>query len=288
MTISEYIDDAAVPHADEKIDPRLQGVPETLLWTLWNRACEARRPDAVLHDPMAQRLVEAIDYPFEDRLGPAHPLFSQVQGLRSLTFDRAVQDYVAHHPYATVVALGEGLETGFWRSDNGTLQWLSVELPEVAELRERLLPTHPRHHIVSGSVTDLSWLERVRDRDKGCIVTAQGLMMYLRPGDVRAVIAACAEQLPGGAMVLDSLPRWVTKATRQGKLKVGQLTIPAMHWSMAGDERDKLYSAHPGIADVRALTMPPGRGRMGALIERQHRIPLFRSISPAVTEVRFT
>jgi O-methyltransferase involved in polyketide biosynthesis len=36
-----------------RIDPGLEGVPETLLWTLYHRALEARRPDAVLHDPLA-------------------------------------------------------------------------------------------------------------------------------------------------------------------------------------------------------------------------------------------
>ena len=35
-----------------------EGVPETLLWTLYHRAVEARRPDAVLQDPKAIELVE--------------------------------------------------------------------------------------------------------------------------------------------------------------------------------------------------------------------------------------
>jgi O-methyltransferase involved in polyketide biosynthesis len=41
-----------------RIDPGLEGVPETLLWTLYHRALEARRPDAVLHDPLAVALVD--------------------------------------------------------------------------------------------------------------------------------------------------------------------------------------------------------------------------------------
>jgi O-methyltransferase involved in polyketide biosynthesis len=35
---------------------RLDPVPETLLWTLWHRAAEARRPDAVLGEPLAVEL----------------------------------------------------------------------------------------------------------------------------------------------------------------------------------------------------------------------------------------
>jgi O-methyltransferase involved in polyketide biosynthesis len=39
----------------------LGGVPETLLWTLYNRSIEARRPDAILTDPQAVALVDVID-----------------------------------------------------------------------------------------------------------------------------------------------------------------------------------------------------------------------------------
>ena len=41
----------------------LEGVPETLLWTLYQRAGEARRPDAVLRDPRAVEALAAIDFP---------------------------------------------------------------------------------------------------------------------------------------------------------------------------------------------------------------------------------
>ncbi|WP_414167283.1 class I SAM-dependent methyltransferase [Streptoverticillium reticulum] len=269
------------------VKPELTGLPETLLWTLWNRACEAQHTDPVLDDPMAGELVRALDYPFEQRLGPPHPLFSQVQGLRSLTFDRAVRQYTDRYPEATVVALGEGLETGFWRVDNGRLRWLSVDLPEAAALRRELLPEHPRVRILARSATDLRWLDEIDTPERGVIVTAQALMMYLHPEEVRGIVAACAERLPGGAMVLDSMPRWITGLTREGRIRIGRLTIPPMYWSMAPGERRTLYEVHPRITEVRPLTMPRGRGTTGRFIQYQHLVPLFRSISPAVTSLRF-
>jgi O-methyltransferase involved in polyketide biosynthesis len=36
----------------------LGGVPQTLLWTLYHRSVEARRPDAILVDPRAVALVD--------------------------------------------------------------------------------------------------------------------------------------------------------------------------------------------------------------------------------------
>jgi O-methyltransferase involved in polyketide biosynthesis len=62
-----------------------------------------------------------------------------------------------------VVALGEGLETQFWRVDNGCVRWLTVDLPEVIELRQRLLPEDARRQEVGCSVLERSWMDEVDD-----------------------------------------------------------------------------------------------------------------------------
>jgi O-methyltransferase involved in polyketide biosynthesis len=89
----------------------LSGVPETMLWTLYYRATEARRADAVLRDPKAVDLVDAIDLPFEERFGRAVEWQAQWQGLRARRFDVEVRRCLRDQPGGTVVALGEGLET---------------------------------------------------------------------------------------------------------------------------------------------------------------------------------
>lgn len=245
-----------------RVRPMLNGVPETLLWTLYNRAYEAGQRYPVLDDPMALRLLEDLDYPFEERFGRPNPFHSQAQGLRSRCFDLAVQEYLADRPRATVVALGDGLETGFWRVDNGLLNWLSVDLPEVAELRRTLLPASDRLRTLSRSATDLSWLDEIEDpQGRGVVVTAQGVLMYLRPAEVREILAACAERLPGGVLVLDTMARWLARGTVAGTSKVGTMTVPPMRWAMNPGERHKLRGAHPAIIGVRALRLPRGGAR---------------------------
>lgn len=191
-----------------RVRPMLEGVPETLLWTLYNRAYEAGQLYPVIDDPMALHLMADLDYPFEERFGRPNAFHSQAQALRSRCFDLTVQGYLRGHPEATVVALGDGLETGFWRVDNGRLTWLSVELPQVAALRRMLLPSSDRLRTLSRSATDLSWLDEIEDpAGRGVIVTTQGLLMYLQPWAVRKILATCAERLPGGVLVLDSMAR---------------------------------------------------------------------------------
>jgi O-methyltransferase involved in polyketide biosynthesis len=118
-------------------------------------------------------------------------------------------------------------------------------------------------------------------------VTTQGLLMYLEPAEVRKILAGCAERLPGGVLVLDSMARWLARGTVAGTSKVGSMTIPPMRWAMDPHERKKLRSAHPNITEVHALGLPRGRGAMGELIRIQHLTPGLRTLTPAMTLLRF-
>ncbi|MGW2374933.1 MULTISPECIES: class I SAM-dependent methyltransferase [Kitasatospora] len=263
--------------------PELERVPETALWTLWHRAVEARRPDAVLHDPVAVELVERIDYPFAERFGEV-ALVSQLQALRAACFDREVADFLGRHPRGTVVGLGDGLETQSWRVDNGRASWLSVDLPETARLRERLLPPDGRRRILACSATDHRWMDEVDpDPERGVLISTEGLLMYLRPTEVRELIAACAERFPGGALVLDAVPRWFSRRAVAGKLRDRHYTAPPMPFGMDADELGKLAGAHPAVTGVREVYPEGGRGLVRVVL------PLARWIKqrPSVVALRF-
>lgn len=87
---------------DGKIDAgALAGVSETALLTLNGRAYQARHPQAIIDDPMAIKLVDAIDFDFA-KFGRRK---GQEMALRSLAFDRATTGYLTRHPSATVIAV---------------------------------------------------------------------------------------------------------------------------------------------------------------------------------------
>ncbi|MFE0462472.1 class I SAM-dependent methyltransferase [Kitasatospora sp. NPDC058965] len=264
----------------------LAEVPETALWTLYQRAGEARRADGVLLDPAAVDLVDRIDYPFEERFGPAGGVQSQLQALRVACFDREVADFLAREPRGTVVCLGEGLETQYWRVDNGRAQWLSVDLPEMVALRESLLPAGPRQRYLAADATDLRWADEV-DRDHAVLITAQGLGMYLRPSRVRALIAGCAEQFPGGSLVLDAIPRWFSHLTLSGRMQSRGYQPPPMPWGMDAAEQPKLRTASPAVAAVRDVRPVGGRGLLRALLPVALAVPPIAARRPSVTVLTF-
>ena len=184
----------------------LTGVSETALWTLWNRASEALRPNRTVDDPLAVELIERIDYPYRQRFGVA----SQVVSMRAHAFDGAVRTFLESHPRATVIALGEGLQTSYWRLGRPAATWITVDLAPIVALREQLLPGE--EHIINfaGSAFDRSWMNLVPS-ESSPIIVAEGLFMYFDETTVYELIGDCARRFPSGTLVFDAAPNWFTR-----------------------------------------------------------------------------
>ncbi|QZT57789.1 MULTISPECIES: class I SAM-dependent methyltransferase [Mycolicibacterium] len=245
---------------DGKIDAgALAGVSETALLTLNGRAYQARHPNAIIDDPMAIRLVDAIDFDF-DKFGRRK---GQEMALRSLAFDRAATRYLSRHPAATVVALAEGLQTSFWRLDaaipDSRFRWVSIDLEPVIALRRRLLPDSPRITTLAQSALDYSWMDAV-DTTDGVFITAEGLLMYLQPDEAMDLITACASRFPGGQMIFDLPPTMVKKIAPKGMRSSARYRVPPMPFSLSPAQLAELVHTVPGIAAVHDLPMPRGRG----------------------------
>jgi O-methyltransferase involved in polyketide biosynthesis len=267
----------------------LAGVPETTLLTLYYRAREAASARPVLRDPKAIELFEAIDFDFLGRFGPTQPVSSRFIGLRAAAFDVQVRQFVAAFPGATVVVLGEGLETQFWRVDDGWVRWLTVELPETAAVRAALLPDDPpRRRMFAGSATDPEWLTAVGPAEH-VMVVAQGLLMYLPPKQVRALIARCAEAFPGGSMVFDTVPRRIAALVSSGRGPgMGGYRAPPMPWGVTPGRLVDELRRDPALGRVGLVDPPPsGDPASRTLLRLRGVLPTLRRHGPAVVRLDF-
>src|SRR5512143_32232 len=108
----------------------LHGITSTLLVPLACRALEAQRPDAIIQDPKALEIYNALGGSRDFLLGMSgHDLFASVMRVRQ--FDTFARSFLARNPRGLVVDIGCGLDTRFNRLDDGQMTWLGVDLPEV-------------------------------------------------------------------------------------------------------------------------------------------------------------
>lgn len=245
--------------AKDKVDAgALGGVSETALLTLNGRAYQAAHQKPIIHDPMAIRLVESIDFDFA-KFGRT----GQEMALRSLAVDRCAIAYLTSHPKATVVALAEGFQTGFWRLNSALpdaqFNWLSIDLPPVIDVRRRVLPHNPRITDLAQSALDASWMDHV-DSSNGVFITAEGLLMYLQPDEAMRLISACAKRFAGGQMFFDLPPVIVKKIARNGLRSSKHYRMPPMPFSLSIRQLEELVGTVPGVQAVHDVPMPKGRG----------------------------
>ena len=265
----------------------LTGVSETALLTLYSRATEARRPDAIIADPLAIELVDSLDYDFA-KFGATR----QDMSLRAKAFDLHTRRFFDSHPEATVVALAEGLQTSFWRLDDAIedarFRWLTVDLEPIIDIRRRLLPESPRIVTAAQSALDYSWMDRV-DAGAGVFITAEGLLMYLQPADALGLIERCANRFPGGQMLFDLPPAWFAGLSRIGMLRPSlRYQVPPMPFSLTVDQVAGLVETMSGLRVVHDLPLPLGRGAVfNAVVQNGYRFRLLNGVRGVLTLLEF-
>jgi len=271
-----------------RVPADLAGVPETALWNLYQRARAARGSALRLDDPKAVELVERIDYPFErfERTADPSGYASQWHASRARGFDREVRRFLTLHPEGTVVALGDGLETQFYRVDNGRMRWVTVDLPEMVTLRRQLLDEPPRQRLVACSALDKAWTAEV-DPSHGVLISAQGLLMYFTSDEVDRLVDICARCFPGWTLLFDAVPVWML--ARHGRWTDRNLDgyqPPAWVWGIDPAEHGRL-AALPGVAELTVL--PPERGTgllFGVLFPGLQKVPALRYRLPVFPILR--
>ncbi|WP_051341954.1 class I SAM-dependent methyltransferase [Pseudonocardia spinosispora] len=280
-------DDACADPSAPKVPLTLTGVPETLLWNLYHRSIAAADPDNPFEDPKAIELVARIDYPFEEFVTEHTDYLARWHALRVQTLDAEIRRFLTANPGGTVVALGEGLETQFWRVDDGQVRWLSVDVPEAIDARAKLLPEGPRQVSVDCSAMHERWMDEA-DTDHGLLITAQGLLMYLPLTEVEALVSRCARRFPGESFVFDSVPaRMVHSRERLGGTGKGAgYQPPPWVWGMQASVRRRL-SVLPGVSELREVPQVKGHGLVfGMLLPTLRRVPWLAELMPTFPVLR--
>lgn len=98
---------------EEKVKVRVQGVPETMLQTLYARAEESQKPNHYIYDEKAIEIVSQLDYDFSKASGDKMMSYGVIA--RTIILDRLVQEFLAENAGAVVINIACGLDTRCYR-----------------------------------------------------------------------------------------------------------------------------------------------------------------------------
>lgn len=188
---------------------------ETLLITLY---AKAQADNALFYDPKAKEILGRVDYDFRQLRVPYKTVVLVCQRAKKL--DAMARAFLTEHPGGVILHLGCGLDSRFWRVDNGQVEWYDLDMAPVIELRRQFYAAGERYHVLASSVTDLAWMDKVSAAGRPVLVIAEGLLMYLEEAEVRRLFLRLREAFPGCRLAADVFSRLTARsATRHASLK---------------------------------------------------------------------
>lgn len=218
---------------DEKVKIQLEPRQETLLLPLWARALESQSENPIFQDMSAVAFMQRIEYDFrklEREFGKVRPIWA----IRAYIFDHVVRQFRLKHSGGTVVNLGAGLDTTFFRIDNGKLRWYDLDLPESIALRRKFVDENQRLTFISADVLDSSWLPQIECEQGEILFMAAGLLFYLEASQIQQLFTNIAGYFPKAEFIFDFIaPRFVKP---DGKYR----------WGME-DAAESLTTLHPNL-----------------------------------------
>lgn len=188
-----------------KVNFDLSGVPKTLLLPLIGRALLCKNDKSPLRDHRALQVFESLNFDFSDFIKEDAPFTSMSWAIdRAMYFDNEVKTFLKAHPKGVVVNIGAGLETAFYRTDNGEMTWVDLDVPEVIRLREKLLPPPKRVHYIAKSAFDYSWIKEVKKLGEDFFFFAGGVFVYFKAEEVSALLIEMSKNF-NAEIVFDTL-----------------------------------------------------------------------------------
>ncbi|HEX3045968.1 MAG TPA: class I SAM-dependent methyltransferase [Bacillota bacterium] len=182
---------------------------ETLLIPLYGKAKESQKKAPLLIDNKAVEIISQIDYNFQSLKIPEKT--NIMMCLRAKLIDNFVKDFLANETESVALHLGCGLDSRYHRVFNPTVDWYDVDFKEVMDIRKLFYEETGHYHLISSSVTEDQWLEKVPRDQKQYIVIAEGLFMYLKEDDIKALLNKLKDRIGRYILIFDAFSVFTAK-----------------------------------------------------------------------------
>lgn len=267
----------------------MTGVPETMIQTLYARAMESEREGHFIYDKKAMEIVKEMDYDFTKAKEDAMMRNGVVA--RTIVLDELVQNYVTEHPNAVVINIACGLDTRFYRVDNGKLRWFNLDLPVTIEVRKKFLEETGRVSVLPYSAMDEAWAEEVHktlnaeteidNETRPTLVIIEGLTMYLSKEDVQKIFAIIRKHFTAATVLVETMSPFVVKHIKEKSIEASKAKFT---WGVKNGRI--LAKELPGFEPVKDVSLVEGMKKLYPIYGIIGKIPAVRNISNQIIELK--
>ena len=260
---------------DKKINPLLTGSAETMLQSFYARAKYSRKKNAKFYDAKAIELVGKIDYDFSK--AEKDSTMSNGVIARTIVFDELVKDFINKNPDCTVVNIACGLDTRFYRMDNGRIIWYNVDLPETIEVRDAIYHESGRVSTIGISATDPAWVDKVTKRGKMLFII-EGLSMYLTSDENAQMLSIIRDKFDNATVLMECLAKkWVNKEHTEKSIQ-----DTGAKFVFGADTFDDLGKAADGFRCIKNDDIIRGMSVIMPVLKPFRKLPFLKKIAQKI------
>ena len=209
---------------------KINGVSETLFFMLYSRAIESQSKNPIIKDEKSVEIVNYLDKIFSKSDSKVHRMlynrnlsndYIVLKALRTKKFDKYASDFLLKNPNGIIVNMGCGLDTRFYRIDNGKAEFFDIDLPNVIDLKKQFIDKNNRYHLISSSLNDFNWIDALfKHKGRGFMFLAEGVFQYFNESEVKSLMFELQKNFSGCEIVFDVTSIYMKKKRNNRLSKV--------------------------------------------------------------------
>lgn len=201
----------------------LDSVEDTLYVPLLGRIYVSKHFPDFFYDKKSLELEETI--PAEKINANNSEYYYIASAARYFLADREIHAFIKKYPQSTIVNIGAGFETSYYRINSKTAEFYELDLPHVIHARRMILPEQKRQTFIAGSFFNVEWTKKI-DFEKPTLVTALGLFHYFPIIDIINFLKELRTRLNHVEIIFDTTNKAGMRVANRFVEKTGNNNAP--------------------------------------------------------------
>ena len=189
-------------------------IADTLFIPLYMKYRETNNPKTAFTDDFSCEMVKKIDYDFEKYHKAI--LSSIGVAIRSKYFDEKTSDFISAHKDPVIVFVGCGLDARYLpigKELTDKAVFYELDIPEVIELRKKLLPPSKNNIHLPASMFDKKWMNEIKNKHKEAsfLFVIEGVTMYFEDNEIKNFFIELSKYFNNSKILFDIVSKWLSK-----------------------------------------------------------------------------
>ncbi len=188
----------------------MNGVNKTLYIPLYGKS-QVSRKGIILSDKKAEEIWDKESFPLKGK--SKSKWLAYYMAMRARVFDEWAISKMKEYPDAAVLHIGCGMDSRYIRTGCPVGCWYDIDFPDVIAERRKYYTENESYHMLCADASQTDWIEALPDK-KDAVVILEGISMYLKNDEVKALFAALERKFSNVSILMDVYTVWGARASK--------------------------------------------------------------------------